>query len=178
MIWFTADNHFGHGNIIKFCPNTRKFKNAEEMNATMQKRWNERVAPEDTIYVLGDFSLMRKEWVKDQLSVLNGFKILIKGNHDKSKANLFHAVIDTAILRLAGRPVILSHYPYNNPQAADERYKDMRPIDKGHWLLHGHIHDLWKIKGKQINVGVDAWDFYPVSKDTLEKLILRGGRDE
>ena len=173
MIFFTADNHFGHVNIQEFEPPRKIFKDIEDMDRSMVKRWNERVSPQDTIYILGDFSLCKRTTTKEYLDQLNGFKILIRGNHDKSKSNLFNAVIDTAILRIAGRPIILSHYPYNNPSVAEERFKEMRPIDNGHWLMHGHVHSLWKIKEKQINVGVDVWDFYPVSITSIEKLLNR-----
>jgi hypothetical protein len=34
---------------------------------------------------------------------------------------------------------------------------------------HGHVHKAWKKNDKQINVGVDVWDFKPVS---LEQLVI------
>jgi calcineurin-like phosphoesterase family protein len=34
-IWFTADLHFSHKNILKFCPNTRKFDSVERMNVAL-----------------------------------------------------------------------------------------------------------------------------------------------
>ncbi|HAR41171.1 MAG TPA: hypothetical protein DCS07_00820 [Bdellovibrionales bacterium] len=55
MIYFTADHHFSHKNIIKYCG--RPFQSAEEMNAVMIQRWNETVQPGDTVFYLGDFSL-------------------------------------------------------------------------------------------------------------------------
>ena len=52
--WITADCHFGHANIIKYCK--RPFKDLEEMNAILIKNWNERVSPGDIVIVLGDFA--------------------------------------------------------------------------------------------------------------------------
>ena len=52
MIYFTADTHFGHCNVIRFCD--RPFASAEEMDEAMIQNWNERVTGNDTVYILGD----------------------------------------------------------------------------------------------------------------------------
>ena len=49
-----------------------------------------------------------------------------------------------------------------------------RPDDTGGWLLHGHIHENWRQRDRQINVGVDAWDFTPVSEEQIAALIAAG----
>jgi calcineurin-like phosphoesterase family protein len=68
-------------------------------------------------------------------------------------------------------PVTLCHYPYQGDSHSDDRFTSMRPVDNGDWLLHGHVHDEWKINGRMINVGVDVWDFTPVSLDEIEALV-------
>lgn len=35
------------------------------------------------------------------------------------------------------------------------------------FCLTGHIHSLWKVQPKMINVGVDAWNYRPVSEDEI-----------
>lgn len=52
MIYFTADTHFGHENVIRFCD--RPFSSANEMDEAMIANWNARVKGDDTVYVLGD----------------------------------------------------------------------------------------------------------------------------
>lgn len=52
MIYFTADTHFGHYNVIRFCD--RPFASAEEMDEAMIQNWNDRVTGNDTVYILGD----------------------------------------------------------------------------------------------------------------------------
>ena len=43
---------------------------------------------------------------------------------------------------------------------------------RGAWQLHGHSHgSLTDHGGKQTDVGVDCWDYAPVSFDTLRKLM-------
>ena len=54
MIWFTSDLHFNHLNILKYEPKSRPFENVAEMNEALIKNWNDRVKPEDTVFVLGD----------------------------------------------------------------------------------------------------------------------------
>lgn len=85
----------------------------------------------------------------------------------------FETVALQAQMILAGEVCTLHHMPYHSDHTKDERYTALRPVDNGDWLLHGHIHDLWKIKGKQINVGCDVWDYGPVSLDTIQQ-ILKG----
>jgi len=46
-IWFTADFHFGHSNIIRYC--NRPFRNAEEMDQTILERLNSSVKANDIL---------------------------------------------------------------------------------------------------------------------------------
>lgn len=55
MIYFTADAHFGHANIIKMC--SRPFPDVEAMNEALIARWNDRVTGGDTVYIVGDMFL-------------------------------------------------------------------------------------------------------------------------
>ncbi len=78
--WFTADPHFGHANIIKYCK--RPFAHVGEMDTVLTAEWNRVVQPNDTIYILGDMTFMRPDDAIAQIKRLNGKKILISGNHD------------------------------------------------------------------------------------------------
>jgi calcineurin-like phosphoesterase family protein len=188
MIFFTADHHFDHLNIIKYC--ARPFTGVNEMNEEMVRRWNSVVKPKDTVYYLGDFSMAKRpvEYFGKQL---NGEKHLIIGNHDrchprKESAAAVQDVYRAAgfasfdvelTMQIAGQVVLLNHFPYLAVEPADGyvvKHQDLRPKDQGLWLLHGHVHEKWKVKDRMINVGVDAWDFYPVPMATVES-ILAGG---
>lgn len=183
MIFFTSDHHFSHKNIITLCD--RPFKSVEEMDEEMIRRWNETVKPEDTVYYLGDFSLSIKP-VEKYVHRLNGKKYLCAGNHDKchivhkdyrEKERIYleygflQVFYDLYNVRLkeVNEYLTFSHFPYNNGE--DIRYQEFFPIPFNSWLLHGHVHNKWKIKDKQINVGVDIWDFYPVSLDKIIEII-------
>ncbi len=51
MIYFTADPHFGHANIVKMCG--RPFEDIKEMNEALIAAWNDRVSGNDTVYIVG-----------------------------------------------------------------------------------------------------------------------------
>ena len=78
MQFFTSDTHFNHGHIIKYC--NRPFISMEEMNETIVQNWNKTVKQKDIIYHLGDVCWGLPDIF---LKKLNGYKILIQGNHDK-----------------------------------------------------------------------------------------------
>ena len=69
--------------------------------------------------------------------------------------------------------MVVCHFPYRGDSQPRDRYVDHRPIDKGDWLLHGHVHDRWGQHGRMINVGVDATDFRPIDSETIEGIIRR-----
>ena len=165
-LYFTADQHFGHRNIIEYCG--RPFDDEIEMDRTMINRWNDVVGPEDTVYHLGDFCMPKKRDCKKVLSYLNGKKVLIRGNHDLHvKAMLeigFDEVYDYKVLKIGrqrpGFIISMCHYP--NVDIDDLLKKGMNVI-----FICGHVHEKWKFKGHYINVGVDQWDFKPISLKTL-----------
>jgi len=164
MVYFTADFHFGHENIIQYCD--RPFKNAAKMDEWMTRGYNEVVKPEDTVYILGDFTLCGVEatervgkWVKK----LNGRKHLILGNHDRLKPFVYvdlgfcsvHTGLDWPRSNLA-----LIHDPAVKVALPKERR-----------VLCGHVHTLFQCLEGVVNVGVDKWFFRPVSIPEIEKLI-------
>jgi len=187
-IFFTSDQHYYHTNIIKFC--NRPFATVEEMNEKMVYNWNSIVKPEDSVYCLGDFSMAFRS-VELFSSRLMGKKFLIPGNHDfchsvhkKSRhpenqkkwikeyeKNGWIVLPEQMKFDIDGITVNLCHMPYIEDHTGEVRYEKNRPVDDGNWLLHGHIHEKWKIKNKMINVGVDIWDFKPVSLDQIKEII-------
>lgn len=174
----SADFHFGHHNIIQYC--NRPFTDVEHMRQELTSRWNSKVSARDRVYVLGDFAFGTRDYIKRVLADLNGEKYLILGNHDrplKKEGRALEAGFAWAGSNLSyqlGKHLVnLSHYPYAGAEFALDRFVDKRPKNNGSWLLHGHVHTAWKIKPEQrmINVGVDQWDYAPVSAEELEALI-------
>ena len=133
MIFFTADQHFGHFNIMRL--SKRPFASLDEMNEAMIARWNAKVRDEDTIYILGDL-FFRAATVEAVLQRLKGRKHLILGNHDHtwtSKARLadhFESVQTICEIDIGGKPATLCHYPMlSYPQA------------RRGYMIYGHIHN-------------------------------------
>lgn len=188
--WFTSDEHIGHQNIIPYC--SRPWTDVDHMREGLIANFNARVQPGDFTWHLGDFSLHAR-YVPQVLPRLNGEHGLIMGNHDalhpcrrQSQAKLntlrefyvwagFTTIAEQDRIEIAGQDVLMAHMPYQGDHTAVERYKEYRPKDEGRWLLHGHVHNLWKIRGKQINVGVDVWDQTPVHMDEIAA-IIRGAQ--
>lgn len=187
MIFFTSDQHFYHLNVIKYC--NRPFATVEEMNEEIIKRFNEVIKPGDTVYHLGDFS-MHARYVTEILPRLNGEHHLIAGNHDschflhykkrlEKGAKMKQLYLDAGFktisidkdIEINGKIVRMHHMPYASDHPQDTRFQEHRPKDFGLWLLHGHVHCHWLKNGKQINVGVDVWDYKPVSIDQIIKLM-------
>ena len=187
--WWTSDHHFGHENIIGYC--ARPFANADAMNRAMVDRWNDVVSDGDEVWILGDMVMGH---LTANLSAhvwrLKGRKILVPGNHDicwhgrKKGGGQITAYLDIGGISrvvdapkpvvLAGQQVQINHFPYRLDPQHDLKFMQHRPRDEGGWLLHGHIHEKWRQHGKQINVGVDAWNFAPVSDDTICEMINAG----
>jgi calcineurin-like phosphoesterase family protein len=185
MRWFTSDLHLGHENIIRYC--ARPFSSVEEMDDALVTNWNERVAPDDEVWVLGDVARGPIEASLGHVARLSGHKVLVAGNHDRCWAGhprrhdewidryaaagfdqIHQGTIET---RLAGRTVLAGHFPYEGDSHDEDRFTRWRPVDDGAWLLHGHVHTSWKANGRQINVGVDVWGYAPVSETDLAAII-------
>lgn len=186
--FFTADLHLGHGNIIGYC--RRPFRDVEEMDDALVERWNRTVGPDDEAVVLGDFALGRIAETLPLAGRLNGRKVLLAGNHDRcwaghgkgverATAQYLAAGFDevwqgTVRLEVAGTTVLACHFPYAGDSHDEDRYVSHRPVDRGSWLLHGHVHDRWRVRGRMINVGVDVWDHAPVAEARIADLIAEG----
>lgn len=177
--FFTADEHHYHENIIGYCGRPYP-KGTSQMAASIIGRHNKVVEPGDLVYHLGDFmwiSFKGQDHTKVArlLRKMNGRHILILGNHDDLKPDLY--------VRSGFESV---HTSLHLPKGVDGREFDFYlihdsaahcAIPDDHYLLHGHNHTLWKHlldRGKKaINVGVDVWDRTPVSMDQIVELIKR-----
>ena len=176
-IWFTADSHIGHRNIIKYCQ--RPFSNVEEMNETLICNWNKVVGKNDYVFHLGDFSVGgAAEWTSI-LDNLNGRIFLVLGNHDMNNVDQgfmrrFEDVAMQMLITIGKQRVYLNHYPFLCYGGAY----------RGTWQLFGHVHTSSCMSGldgprlqmlfpRQYDVGVDNNNYTPISFEEVEVKIQK-----
>lgn len=168
--WVNSDSHFHHFNICKYC--SRPFHSIDEMNSFLINKWNSIVKPEDHVYYLGDFGLAGPEKLMPIREQLNGvWKLFLAGNHDRNTMVQIPELAETIIkysptkryeIELEGIPFVMSHCPLPK-DIKDERV-----------FLYGHTHSRTPKENPNlngINIGVDAWDYGPVSIDEIKKLL-------
>ena len=174
--WFTSDHHFGHTNIIRYCH--RPFATMEEMDAELVTRWNTRVAPDDTIYHLGDFTLGSTEQAAQIFSQLNGRIFFLPGSHDHWLRKMTNPMSSRSGHPVEVCPPLVSlKFPglgqeqnSRHPQIIVLCHYAMRVWDRSHygaWHLYGHSHGSLPGLGKSFDVGVDCTDFYPLSLEQV-----------
>lgn len=190
-LFFTSDLHIGHQNVIVF--DKRPFKDLEHMHEVLINNYNSTVPDNGICYFLGDVGLGSGDTLKSVISRLNGTKVLILGNHDKSMFAMydrgFDVVLNSAIIYMGDSRVSLSHCPL--PGVFREDISEMKNAKLGdNWHgesknikftsydptvdfhLHGHIHSTFhngkpRSTDKQYDVGVAANDYRPVSAKTI-----------
>lgn len=173
--WYYGDPHFGHAAIIGMV--NRPFDNAREMTRELVEKFNARVSPGDLVCWLGDAFFTSRLEARSILQSMNGRHFLVRGNHDGTGGAAltagFEVAVDRAHVKIGGNKVMLCHYPPVSAKTRhDARYLDKRPaLPRGEWLIHGHTHESSQAFGHCIHVGVDAWDYEPVSRAQIEELM-------
>lgn len=192
QVWFTADTHIGHKNILKHCPMRASasgfgINDVEAHDKWIIDTWNKTVSKKDTVYILGDFSFNSSDILKRNiLPKMNGKKFLIIGNHDKTSEHLdgyFQQIckIKEVIFKQKNYPfleedilIIMCHYPFLTWDK-----KTYGCID-----LHGHVHgrfDDYNLESGQLRADV-GWDsklakYNLVNLETIYKHMKKIAKD-
>jgi len=162
IIYIYADPHFGHENIIKY--ENRPFASVEEMDEILIERHNKRVQKHEKVIIAGDFSLHLTAKTKEIIKRLNGYKILIMGNHDRQKS--YKAWYEYGFNEVYKYPIILK----------DNIIISHEPIFfEGNYVnIHGHTHsnknehtDNWN---KHLCISVEKLNYYPINIEGLLEL--------
>lgn len=173
MLWFTADHHFSHTNIIRYC--NRPFESAEEMDVALVNLWNETVGRDDIVYHLGDFTLQALDKFKAIAWQLNGHLKIVPGSHDRRWLTQFKAD-DPGLHTAPGHPIVLLPPLVSlelpdlgvggYPQVIVLCHYALRAWDRAHygsWHLYGHSHGHLPSLGLSLDVGVDCHGYRPLS---------------
>lgn len=185
MKYFTADLHFGHGNMLIWDnPFRNKFDNIKEHDDFIIKLWNDTVNQDDEIYVIGDMffkNIKKARWIIEQLK---GRIHLVKGNHEKIALKLqrstdrFSTIAERIHLKIPEKganrgfqDIILDHYAGISWNKSPH----------GSWQLFGHSHGKlngsYKLSPNQFDVGIDVWERL-LSYDDIKEIIKEQNEHE
>lgn len=178
--FYTSDLHINHQNIITYC--SRPFHNIKDQEEKLVRNFNSVVSPDNSTLFLGDMWFRKGHTLPGYMNKYNGTKVLLRGNHDSKWTDQqlldigFSEVIESHFTgEIDGHKVRFSHYPYAKA-TEDRRYEHLRPPKENYMertLIHGHTHEPDRItKYNTIHVGVDAWNYFPVSKQQLVEAIV------
>ena len=176
-IFLTSDPHFGHGNVISYCG--RPFNSLDEMHHELVSRWNDTVGAHDCVIFLGDFCMNPKYYYFLEKLNFERMDFFLKYLEDSGMGARIQT-FDSGYYSFGGVDFFATH---NAADAADDR-----PSLVGHShekflsLLPGQTINIHKtvdgVRGfvtkklsqMVINVGVDQWDYTPVSADRAVEL--------
>ena len=182
--WFTADLHFGHGNIIKYCnrpfmteaerheveknPRSKFALSAETVarhDEALLEAINTRVQPDDILWILGDFCMGGLPMATDYRNRIRCRNLhLVRGNHDRPAVEpVFSQTIEQGMFVFQKQHIWLNHYPM---RSWNRSYH-------GSWHLYGHVHGVLAAEDEREDwrltrdVGVDACGYKPLSFDEV-----------
>jgi len=188
-VWFTSDLHLGHQKVAQ----ERGFDDPDAHDVAIYDILEATLKRGDQLWILGDMTVGGSAAEAGALFGLgaiaapaHGIELhLIAGNHDsvhpmanRNSHNRQRAFMQTftsvqlfARRKIAGQPVLLSHFPYEGDHSEADRGVQYRLRDEGEWLLHGHTHSADRTDGtRQLHVGWDAWR-RPVHLDEIADII-------
>ena len=156
-IWFSADYHLGHTNILKY--DQRPFKTIEDHDEAIISNHNAVVKPTDDFYFLGDFCFNKNKG-EEYIGRLMGNLHFISGNHDYSNTIKLYEKYGTYMGGLAeikgyNRRIVLCHY----------RLEVWNGSHRGSWCIHGHSHGALHARPNTLDVGINTQisNYSPVS---------------
>ena len=165
-IFYSSDPHYGHRNILKYCPN-RKFSTIDDMNEGLITAWNNKVPPTGTVYLLGDFAFCSLTKMGEIADRLNGTIHIVRGNHDADfPKDKFASISNYKEITVGNRHIILCHYPF---LVWNRSHRES-------YNLHGHCHNTldYDSTALRMDVGVDAHPkLEPFSMDEVDTYMAK-----
>jgi len=118
----------------------------------MIRNHNDVVGIDDICIWVGDVAFLPDDKANEILHRLNGYKILVIGNHDMQKKKLKKLHVDEIHLHYEletdGITMVFTHFPFDVP----------KPIVN----VHGHTHTMEDQSVQHINVSVERIEYKPV----------------
>ena len=171
-VFLVSDTHFGHAGVCRFLRNDgtklRPWDSPEEMDEYMVEAWNKKVRPNDKVYHLGDVVINRR--ALKILALLNGDKVLIRGNHDIFRDTEYRHYFREIRAYHVMNGMILSHIPIHSDS-----------LGRFGTNIHGHLHSNRVMKDGIVDtryhcVCVEQTDFAPILfEDVIKRIEAEGG---
>lgn len=184
-VFLVSDTHFGHAGVCRFLredgTKLRPWDNPEEMDEYMVEAWNKKVRPNDKVYHLGDVVINRR--ALKILALLNGDKVLIRGNHDIFRDTEYRHYFREIRAYHVMNGLILSHIPVHEAS-----------LGRFGCNIHGHLHANRVMKASTVDdrtgeitysneidprywcACVEQTEFAPILfEDALKKIKEQGG---
>ena len=185
-VFFTSDLHLQSTEapgIIEWAH--RPFKSVEKHDAALIRGIRERVKPEDMLIHVGDFMNYGKNRgresgrrkAEDYMLVIDRNIVFLEGNHDPN--NHVRTIGRTLTTKVGKYIVSIGHYPSYDKRFEYVQTPEYFTADHCAFRIHlcGHVHDAWSYKFDfrtlNINIGVDAWKYRPVSEAELDAYITK-----
>ena len=140
------------------------------MNETIIRNFNDRVKEDDVVIHNGDFCFKNSKGGKpgeglpikasELIKQFKGHWVFVKGNHDNN--NSLKTVIERLVIYYGKNRINIVHNPEHADMDCDINFV-------------GHVHQHYKFKRlirnekitDLINIGVDQWDFKPVTFEEI-----------
>lgn len=155
-VWMSSDHHFFHKNIIRFAG--RPHASVDEMNQDMVDKHNAVVRPEDISILGGDIGFGPVDATNEILNEMNGYKILIIGNHDweHKKATVKKYAVNemymSYFIKWTQYDILITHAPFiATDMLLNERLRN----------IYGHIHEKTIDHPRYINMCVEHSEYRP-----------------
>jgi len=171
-VFLVSDTHFGHAGVCRFLRDDgtklRPWDSPEEMDEYMVEAWNKKVRPNDKVYHLGDVVINRR--ALKILALLNGDKVLIRGNHDIFRDTEYRHYFREIRAYHVMNGMILSHIPIHSDS-----------LGRFGTNIHGHLHSNRVMKDGVVDtryhcVCVEQTDFAPILfEDVIKRIEAEGG---
>ena len=171
-VFLVSDTHFGHAGVCRFLRNDgtklRPWDSPEEMDEYMVEAWNKKVRPNDKVYHLGDVVINRR--ALKILALLNGDKVLIRGNHDIFRDTEYRHYFREIRAYHVMNGMILSHIPIHSDS-----------LGRFGTNIHGHLHSNRVMQDGVVDtryhcVCVEQTDFAPILfEDVVKRIEAEGG---
>lgn len=138
------------------------------MDQVLIDNWNLSVKRNDIVYHLGDVSFYNRQKTKEIISQLNGYKILILGNHDRGRSVSFWK--DVGFYEVYTKPIRLDYFYYfsHEPVILEEKYDDLM-----HANYHGHLHSKNMKDRRYTCLSVEQIDYKPISLEELKERLIK-----